>query len=137
MVIDSSALIALLLGEPETAAFVSAIAVASRRLLGALAYLETAIVMVSRSGPAARERLDWLLTELGIEIVPFAQDHAALAISAFQQYGKGTGHPAGLNFGDCFSYALAKYLGEPLLFKGNDFAQTDIEIVPLATIENG
>ena len=95
MVIDSSALIALLLGEPETAAFVAAIAAASRRLLGAPSYLETAIVMVSRSGPAAKERLDRLLAELGIEIVPFAQDHAALAISAFQQYGKGTGHSAG------------------------------------------
>jgi ribonuclease VapC len=124
MVIDSSALIALLLAESETPAFVEAIAAVPRRLVGAPSYLETAIVMISRLGP----ELDRLLVELRIEIVPFTQDQAALAIAAFQRYGKGTGHAAGLNFGDCFSYALAKHFGEPILFKGNDFSQTDLVI---------
>src|SRR6266851_2843060 len=98
MVIDSSALIALLLGEPETADFVSAIAAASTRLVG----------------------------ELSVEIIPFTHDQAVIAIAAYRQYGKGSGHPAGLNFGDCFTYALAKLTGEPVLFKGNDFSRTDL-----------
>lgn len=128
MVIDSSALIALLLAEPETARFVAAIATTSRRLVGAPSYLEAAIVMVSRSGPTAQEKLDRLLTDLAVEIVPFTRDQATLAIAAFRRYGKGTGHFAALNFGDCFTYALAKLTGEPVLFKGNDFARTDIGI---------
>jgi ribonuclease VapC len=128
MVIDSSALIALLLAEPETARFVAAIATTSRRLVGAPSYLEAAIVMVSRSGPTAQEKLDRLLTDLAVEIVPFTRDQATLAIAAFRRYGKGTGHVAALNFGDCFTYALAKLTGEPVLFKGNDFARTDIGI---------
>jgi ribonuclease VapC len=129
MVIDSSALIALLLGESETADFVAAIAATSTRLVSAPSYLETAIVMRARSGPDAQEKLDRLLGELSAQIVPFTQDHAVIAIAAYQQYGKGSGHPAGLNFGDCFTYALAKLAGEPVLFKGNDFSRTDLAIV--------
>jgi ribonuclease VapC len=128
MVIDSSALIALLLGEPETAAFVAAIATESSRLISAPTYLETAIVMHARSGPEGQEKLGRLLFELSAEIVPFTGDHAALAVAAYRQYGKGTGHPAGLNFGDCFTYALAKLCDEPVLFKGNDFSRTDLRI---------
>ncbi len=128
MVIDSSALIALLLGEPETADFVSAIAAASTRLVGAPSYLETAIVMLARSGPGAQESVDRLLGELSVEIIPFTHDQAVIAIAAYRQYGKGSGHPAGLNFGDCFTYALAKLTGEPVLFKGNDFSRTDLAI---------
>ena len=128
MVIDSSALIALLLAESETPAFIEAIAAAPRRLVGAPSYLETAIVMISRLGPEAREQLDRLLVVLRIEIVPFTREQAGLAIAAFQRYGKGTGHAAGLNFGDCFSYALAKHFGDPILFKGNDFSLTDLVI---------
>jgi ribonuclease VapC len=128
MVIDSSALIALLLGEPETADFVAAIAAAPGRVVSAPTYLETAIVILARSGPKAQEQLDRLLIDLEIEVVPFARDQAALAISAYQKYGKGSGHAAGLNFGDCFSYALAKLREEPLLFKGNDFSRTDLLI---------
>ena len=127
MVIDSSALIALLLGEPEMADFVAAIAAASTRLVGAPSYLETAIVMLARSGPDAQERVDRLLGELSVQIVPFTHDQAVTAIAAYRQYGKGSGQPAGLNFGDCFTYALAKLKGEPVLFKGNDFSQTDIQ----------
>jgi ribonuclease VapC len=128
MVIDSSALIALLLAEPETPRFVAAIAAAPRRLVGAPTYLETAIVMIGRSGPVAQEKLDRLLTELAVDVVPFTRDQAAVAIAAFRQYGKGMGHVAGLNFGDCFTYALAKLTGEPVLFKGSDFSRTDIGI---------
>jgi ribonuclease VapC len=128
MVIDSSALIALLLDEPETLSFVAAIAAAQTRLVSAPTYLETAIVMHARSGPEAQEKLDRLLAELSAEIVPFTHDHAVLALAAYQRYGKGSGHPAGLNFGDCFTYALAKLRNEPVLFKGNDFLHTDLPI---------
>jgi ribonuclease VapC len=128
MVIDSSALIALLLGEAETESFVAAIAAAATRVVGAPTYLETAIVMVARSGPEVWEKLDRLLYELAIEVVPFTRDQADLAVIAYQQYGKGSGHAAALNFGDCFTYALAKSRGEPVLFKGNDFAETDLQI---------
>ena len=126
MVLDSSALMVLLYDEPETAAFVAMIAVAPRRLLSAASYLETAIVVTSRSGPAAVEKLDRLLDELSIEVISFNREQAALAITAYQQYGRGGGHAAGLNFGDCFTYALAKLVGEPLLFKGSDFVHTDL-----------
>jgi ribonuclease VapC len=129
MVIDSSAIIALLLGEPETAAFVSAIATASTRLVSAPSYLETAIVMVSRSGGEAQEKLDRLLSELAAEVVPFTHEQAILAVVAYRQYGRGSGHAAGLNFGDCFTYALAKLRDEPVLFKGNDFSRTDLRSV--------
>ncbi len=128
MVIDSSVLVALLLGEPETAAFVAAMAAASNRAVGAPSYVEAAIVMVARSGPEAQDKLDQLLFDLAIDVVPFTPDQAARAVAAFQAFGKGTGHPAALNFGDCLTYALAKSRGEPLLFKGNDFSHTDIEI---------
>jgi ribonuclease VapC len=128
MVIDSSALIALLLGERETADLVAAIAAASSRVVSAPTYLETAIVILARSGPKAQEKLDRLLNDLEIEVVPFARDQAALAITAYRQYGKGSGHVAALNFGDCFSYALAKLRDEPLLFKGNDFSRTDLRV---------
>jgi ribonuclease VapC len=128
MVIDSSALVALLLGEPETAGFVAAIADASSRSVSAPSYVETAIVMMTRSGPEAQQQLDRLLADLAIEIVPFTRDQAVLAVAAYRQFGRGSGHPAALNFGDRFSYALAKFRGEPVLFKGNDFSRTDEEI---------
>jgi ribonuclease VapC len=126
MVIDSSALIALLLGEPETEQFVSAIAEAAQRLLSADSYLETAIVMAGRFGPQGLEKLDCLISELSIEIVPFTTEQARLGIAGFQQYGQGTGHPAALNYGDCFTYALAGFTGQSALFKGNDFSLTDL-----------
>lgn len=126
MVIDSSALVALLLGEPETGVFVQSIAAASIRLISLASRLETMIVMLTRSGPDARAKVDQLIEQLGISIVPFTRAEADLTIDAYERYGKGRGHPASLNFGDCFSYALAKSTGEPLLFKGNDFSQTDI-----------
>jgi ribonuclease VapC len=128
MVIDTSALIALLLGEPETTQFVAAIATASSRSISAPTYLETAIVTSTRLGPQAQDQLDRLLNDLAIEILPFTHDQAVLAVMAYRHYRKGSGHIAGLNFGDCFSYALAKLSDEPLLFKGNDFSHTDLKI---------
>jgi ribonuclease VapC len=128
MVIDSSALIALLLSEPEAADLIAAIAAASSRVVSAPTYLEVAIVILARSGPKPQEQLDRLLNDLEIEVASFARDQAALAVTAYRQYGKGTGHAAGLNFGDCFSYALAKLRNEPLMFKGDDFSRTDLEV---------
>jgi len=126
MVIDSSALIALLLGEPETERFVAAIAAAPSRLMSAGSYLETAIVITGRLGPGAKETLDRLMDELSIAIFPVLRDHADAAVAAYLRYGRGSGHLANLNFGDCFAYALAKSMAEPLLYKGNDFVHTDI-----------
>ena len=126
MVIDSSALLVLLLGEPETERFVAAIAADTERLLSAASYLETAIVMVSRFGPQGLEKLDRLISELSIDIAPFNAEQARLGIASFQQYGRGTGHPAALNYGDCFTYALAKFTEHSVLFKGNDFSRTDL-----------
>ena len=128
MVIDSSALIALLLAEPEADAFVAVVAGSSSRSISAGSYLETTIVMLARSGPDAPEKVDRLLAELSIAIVPFTRDQADLAITAYRQYGKGSGHPASLNFGDCFTYALAKLTDEPVLFRGNDFSLTDMRV---------
>jgi ribonuclease VapC len=128
MVIDTSALVALLLAEPETVDFVSLISGAATRLTSASSYLETAIVIATRSGPRARGKVEQLVEALAIEIVPFTREQAEAAIAAYRRFGRGTGHPAKLNFGDCFSYALAKLRREPLLFKGDDFSHTDIEI---------
>jgi len=93
MVVDSSALVALLLGEPETHRFVAAMAAASRRLLSAPSYLETAVVMMARSGREAKEKLDRLLSDLAIEIVPFTRDQAALAITAYSSTGRAAAMP--------------------------------------------
>ena len=82
--------------------------------------------MVARSGPEALEKLDQLLADRAIEVVPFTHDQAVLAVTAYRQYGKGSGHAAALNFGDCFTYALAKLRAEVVLFKGSDFSRTDL-----------
>jgi ribonuclease VapC len=125
MVIDSSALMAILRREPEEQDFRNAIKLAASRLLSASTRVEVGIVALGRAGEAGLEQLQALLDTLRVETVPVSADHASLAIDAFRRFGKGR-HPAGLNFGDCFSYALAKATGEPLLFKGQDFSQTDI-----------
>jgi len=125
MVIDTSALIAILFGEPEALSFTKAVADESRKLISAFNALETGIVVEARKGEAGGRELDLLLHRAQIEIVAMTADQAELARTAWRKYGKGN-HPAGLNIGDCCAYALAKYSGEPLLFKGNDFSQTDI-----------
>ncbi len=123
MVLDTSALIAILSAEPEAETF--ATATATIRLLSAASFLETAVVIESRYGLAGGEKLDELIQTAHIQIEPVTAEQAAAARSAYRSFGKGR-HPAALNFGDCFAYALAKTTGESLLFKGNDFTQTDI-----------
>ncbi len=126
MVIDSSVLIAILSNEQDAARFAQAIADASVRLMSAASWLETAIVIEARYGLPGGEKLDQLLQAAQIHLEPVTVEQASVARTAYRQYGKGRGHPAGLNFGDCFAYALAKVTGEPLLFKGHDFSHTDI-----------
>ena len=125
MVIDTSAVLAVLLAEPDGPDFAGAIATAERRLMSAASFLETAIVIDSQLGAAAGRQLDVFADRAGLTVVPVSLDHVRIARQAYADYGKGH-HPAGLNFGDCFAYALAKAAGEPLLFKGTDFAATDI-----------
>jgi len=126
MVIDSSALMAILSGEPEERLFRQLISRASNRLLGAPSRVELGIVALACRGEPGLEEMQALIDHLDLEVVALSDEQAALAIDAFRRFGKGR-HPAGLNFGDCFSYALAKATGEPLLFKGDDFGQTDIK----------
>lgn len=125
MVIDSSALIAILLREAEADEFVKSILASSTRLVGAPSQVETAMVMSVRLGAAARAAVDELLRDLAVEVVPFSASQAQKAIDAFLRFGKGR-HPARLNFGDCCTYALAAELQSELLFKGGDFAKTDL-----------
>jgi len=126
MVIDSSALIAVLLGEPEAKLFSEAMANAPKRLVSAFSALETSIVVESKKGEPGGRELDLLLHKARIEMVPINEEQFELARRAWRDFGKGR-HPAGLNIGDCCSYALSKYSGEPLLFKGEDFSKTDVQ----------
>ena len=125
--IDSSALIAILQDEPERPVFVRKLAQDPVRLISAANWLETAIVIDDRFGEAGARDLKLLLIEAAVEIVPVTAAQAELARAAYRRFGRGN-HPARLNFGDCFAYALARETGEPLLFKGNDFGQTDIGV---------
>ena len=126
MVIDSSALVAIIAGEPERRVFVELINLAGVRLVAAPTLLETSMVLLGREGEMAVRAVRDFCTEARVEVVPFDQAQLELAIDAFRRFGKGR-HPAGLNFGDSFAYALAQATGEPLLFKGDDFAQTDVK----------
>lgn len=128
MVIDTSALLAILNYEAEAAQFATAIQDSSPQLISAASVLECAIVIEARYGEAGGKKLDELLRVAQINIEPVTAEQVTAARLAYRTYGKGR-HPAGLNFGDCFSYALAKVTGEPLLFKGDDFSQTDIQTV--------
>ncbi|EHK52560.1 type II toxin-antitoxin system VapC family toxin [Allomesorhizobium alhagi] len=125
MVIDTSAIVAIALNEPEAPSFEQRIADDPVRLIAAATVLEAAMVIETRLGEPGGSELDLWLHKAGIEIVAVDAEHADQARRAWRRYGKGR-HPAGLNFGDCFSYALAALTGEPLLYKGNDFSQTDI-----------
>jgi ribonuclease VapC len=129
MVIDSSALLAIFLHEPERQAFVEAIAQAGKRMISAATILETGIVLESKRGETAGREFDLFVFRMNIEIVPVDAEQTEIARSAWRSFGKGK-HPAALNFGDCFTYALAKFAGEPLLAKGQDFSQTDLELYP-------
>ena len=126
MVIDTSALLAILFQEPEAERFARAIANAPTRLLSAANLLETGIVVQARHGDEGSRDLDLLVLKLRVEIAPVTEQQVGIARRAYRQYGKGHGHPAGLNYGDCFAYALARDTGAPLLFKGEDFPSTDV-----------
>ena len=126
MILDTSALIAVLYGEPEQADFVQLIHDAESCRVSVVSFVELSMVVESQLGPEAGRQVDKLFRRTGIVIEPVTVEHGHLARQAFLDYGKGR-HKAGLNFGDCFSYALAKATGEPLLFKGRDFSKTDIK----------
>ena len=125
MILDSSALVAILAGEPDAELYIQAISRAPRCRMSAGNYIEISIVVDSQFSAEVLRQCDALFRRVGVVIEPVTVEHAHLARQAFHDFGKGR-HPAGLNFGDCFAYALAKHTGEPLLFKGNDFSQTDI-----------
>ena len=125
MVIDTSAIVAILFNEPERSEFDRLIAGDNVRLVSAVTRVEAAFVIEGRTGDIGRIRLARFIALTGIEIVSVTPEQAELAVAAFRRYGKGR-HPFGLNIGDCFPYALAKSTGEPLLFKGDDFTRTDI-----------
>ena len=129
MVIDPSAILAIIYAEPEAEPFLNLINQSDRCLLSSPGYVELSIVLGTRHGEKGVENLARLLESLSVTIVPFTPAQARLAAEAFLQFGKGR-HPAKLNMGDCFSYALAKDAEQPLLFKGNDFGQTDIDQFP-------
>jgi ribonuclease VapC len=126
MVIDTSALVAILVNEPERRLFNERIESDPRRLISAGTLLESSLVLESRLGEIAGRELDLFLHRAGFEILVVDENQAEIARGAFRKYGKGR-HPAGLNFGDCFSCAAAVASGEPLLFKGDDFTKTDVE----------
>ncbi len=125
MVIDSSVLVAILLNEPDKLDFIKAIDTTNSRNISAASFVETSLVIASRYGAKGTTELDTFIARAKIHIRTVDKSQALIARQAHQEFGKGN-HPARLNFGDCFSYALAKYLGQPLLFKGKDFLQTDI-----------
>lgn len=125
MVLDTSALTAVLFDEPERDEFIRKIAAASRRLVSSATLLETSIVVEARRGEVAGRELDLFLHRAKVQTVAVDEEQAELARAAWRRYGKGR-HPAGLNFGDLFSYALARATAEELLFKGDDFTKTDV-----------
>lgn len=126
MVLDTSAILAILQDEPERRPFNEAIEAAESRLMSVASFVEASIVLEVRFGADGVRDLDLFLSKADVELVPVDTEQAHLARLAFRQYGKKR-HPAGLNFGDCFSYALARFENEPLLYKGEDFSHTDIE----------
>jgi len=126
MIIDTSAIIAVLRDEPEAMSYARAIADATIRRVSAVSFVESAVVIDASRDPIATRRFDDFIKEANITIEPVTETQAQIARGAYRDFGKGSGHPAKLNFGDCFAYALAKESGEPLLFKGGDFARTDI-----------
>lgn len=126
MIIDTSAIVAILNGEPDAPVFAKAIQNAAERRISAATYVELAAVVERTRDPVASRLLDDFLARMSAEIMPVTTNQAQIARRAYWDYGKGSGHKAGLNFGDCFSYALARERRETLLFKGDDFVHTDV-----------
>jgi ribonuclease VapC len=133
IVVDTSAVIAILLDEPERVAFRTTIMNAPAAIMSSATMIEARMVAYGRGGQVLLTKFDSVIEALAIEIVPLGLAEIDAAHTAFVAYGKGSGHPAQLNFGDLFSYALAKSRGIPLLFKGDDFAQTDIASIATLT----
>ncbi len=129
MVIDTSAVMAILTREPAAERLVAALDADPTRLISAATVVEASLVLLGRYGDAGEPLLDRLLRGIGAEVVPVGDDQVTLARDAALRFGRGR-HPAALNFGDCFSYALSLSRGEPLLFVGDDFARTDVEVCP-------
>lgn len=125
MIIDSSVLVAMIEAEPEGPGYLTAISEATIRRLSVANWLETCLVLDNRS-PSHARKFDELITSMQVEVVPVTLDQARVARAAHRRFGRGSGSKARLNYGDCFAYALAITTGEPLLFKGEDFAHTDI-----------
>lgn len=128
MIIDTSAILAILKDEPDRRLFTEAIEAAASPRISAATFLEASMVVQSRFGAEGIQRLDMLLETARVEVMAVDPAQVRIGRQAFVDFGKGR-HPAGLNYGDCFTYALARQLGEPLLCKGDDFAQTDLELV--------
>jgi ribonuclease VapC len=126
VIVDASAIVAILRDEPERAEFNRALESAETRRVSAVNYVEAAIVTDATRNPILSRKFDDLMREARITIEPVTALQARIAREAYRDFGKGSGHPAGLNMGDCFAYALAKVAGEPLLYKGEDFARTDL-----------
>jgi ribonuclease VapC len=126
MIVDTSALVAILRDEPDAPTYARAIEAANVRKISAATFVETAAVMEGGRDPVASRRFDELLREARIVVEPVTEAQARIARDAYRDFGRGSGHPAKLNLGDCFAYALAKEFGEELLFKGEDFRHTDI-----------
>jgi len=126
MIVDPSAVVGILNGEPDAEALEDALVSARNRRMSAATLVELYVVVDGKRDPVRSARLDELLQRSDVEIVDLTKEQAHIARAAYRDFGKGSGHPARLNFGDCFSYALAKVTGEPLLFKGDDFGHTDL-----------
>jgi ribonuclease VapC len=127
MIVDTSALIAILRAEPDAMLYARAIEAATSRRVSAVNFVEAAVVIDGGRDPVASRRFDELFAAAQLVVEPVTADQANIAREAYRDFGKGSGHPARLNFGDCFAYALAKVRREPLLYKGADFAQTDLQ----------
>ena len=126
MILDTSAIITILRNESEASSCAQAISNATTRRVSAVNFVESAVIIDASRDPIATRRFDDFIREANIFIEPVTEIQAQIARAAYRDFGKGSGHPARLNFGDCFAYALAKESGEPLLFKGDDFVHTDI-----------
>lgn len=134
MIIDTSALIAILLDEPEAEELIRVIAKTPRCKMSSFSLLETGIVIEAKKGAAGGRELDLFILKARIEVISLDEEQSQMARDGWRKFGKGR-HPAGLNIGDCCSYALALHSGEPLLFKGNDFAKTDVSFVEYQNIQ--
>jgi ribonuclease VapC len=126
VIVDTSALIAILRDEPDAGRFIDVLATDADPRVSAATLVEAAAVVDANKDPVLSRRLDDLLQAVGVHVEPLTEEHARIARQAYRDFGKGSGHPASLNLGDCFAYALAAATGEPLLFKGNDFSETDL-----------